>query len=421
MSGYIDLEYTPSRDDVVCLFHLEPAVGITLEEAAEQVTAESSIGTWTDVATMKDEIWAELKPSVFGLDDSTGLVRVAYPPELFEPGNLPQLLSSVAGNIYGMKSVENLRLLDVSLPGKYLKSFKGPRFGIEGVREMLKVKERPLVGTIIKPKVGLGPKEHARVAYEAWAGGCDLVKDDENLTDQKFNRFEERVEVTLGARDRAEAETGETKEYMPNITAESGEMLRRMEYVKKLGGRYAMVDVVTLGFSALQTARDADMNLILHGHRAMHAALTRNKKHGLTMLALAKLSRLVGVDQLHIGTAVGKMEGPAGEVLSVKEEITMGEVAEGADRLRQNWRGLKPVFPVASGGLHPGLTDKLMELMGRDIIIQLGGGIHGHPDGTKAGAAAARQAVDAVMEGATLRDYAVKHPELRKALGKWLK
>jgi ribulose-bisphosphate carboxylase large chain len=421
MAGYVDLDYRPSAEDVVCLFYVEPADGVTLEKAAEHVTGESSIGTWTDVATMKDEIWGQLKPSVFGLDKDTGLVKVAYPPALFEEGNIPQLLSSVAGNIYGMKTVNNLRLLDITLPKRFIKSFKGPNFGVEGVRDIVYVKERPLVGTIVKPKVGLNPREHAQVAYEAWLGGCDVVKDDENLTDQRFNRFDERIKATLEARNKAESETGENKVYMPNITAECKEMLRRMEYVKDHNGRYAMVDVVTLGFSALQTVRDAELNLILHGHRAMHAAITRNKKHGLSMLCLAKLCRLVGCDQLHIGTAVGKMEGPAKEVISIKEEITVDEVTEGVNRLKQSWHGMNPTFPVASGGLHPGLIDKLMELMGKDIIIQLGGGIHGHPEGTRAGATAARQAVDAVMEGASLKEYAKDHPELGKALGKWVK
>ncbi|MBD3389131.1 MAG: type III ribulose-bisphosphate carboxylase [Candidatus Altiarchaeales archaeon] len=420
-SGYVDLDYTPGKDDLNCLFYVEPAGGLTLEKAAVHVTAESSIGTWTDVVTMKDDIRKLLQPHIYDLDEENHQVKIAYPLGLFELGSVPQLLSSIAGNIYGMKAVNNLRLLDFTMPEKYIRSFKGPHYGIEGVRDVVYVKERPLVGTIVKPKVGLSPKEHADVAYEAWVGGCDIVKDDENLTNQSFNRFDERVMETIEARNKAEQETGENKVYMANITAESKEMLRRMEYVKDHGGRYAMVDVVTLGFSSLQTVRDAGLSLVLHGHRAMHAAITRNKQHGLTMLALAKLCRLVGVDQLHIGTAVGKMEGPAQEVVSIREEITYDEVSDGVDRLDQNWHGMKPVFPVSSGGLHPGHVDRLMDIMGHDIIIQMGGGIHGHPKGTRAGATAARQAVDAVMEDKSLQEQAQSHKELKMALEKWLK
>jgi len=422
-SGYVDLGYKTKGDDVVCLFYVEPAEGNTLEQAAVHLTAESSIGTWTDICTMNESVWRKLKPSIFEIKEEAKTVKVAYPLPLFELGSVPQLMSSVTGNIYGMKAVENLRVLDISVPKKYVKSFPGPKYGIPGIRKLLKVPKRPFVGTIIKPKVGLGPKDHARVAYEAWVGGCDIVKDDENLTDQAFNRFDKRVKLTLAALRKAEKETGERKAYMANITAETNEMLRRMRLVKKEGGTYAMVDVLTIGPSALQTVREAneDMKLVLHAHRAMHAALTRNKRHGITMLALAKLYRLIGMDQLHIGTAIGKMEGPQEEVMSIRDEIVNDSVPEAKDRLAQEWHGMKPTFPVASGGLHPGHVPKLMEFMGGDVIIQMGGGIHGHPRGTTAGAKAARQAVDAVLEGKTLVEYAQTHHELALAVQKWVK
>ncbi len=419
--GYVDLGYSPGDDEVVCMFYAEPAEGSSLEKAAVHLTAESSIGTWTDVCTMKESVLCRLKPTIFSIDEAAGIVKVAYPIGLFELGSVPQFMSSVTGNIYGMKAVENLRFLDMTLPKRYVKSFPGPKHGIKGVRKLLKIHDRPLVGTIIKPKVGLPPKDHARVAYEAWVGGCDIVKDDENLTDQGFNRFDARVKLTLKALAKAERETGERKAYMANVTAETNEMLRRMKYVKKCGGTYAMVDVLTIGPSALETVREADedMGLVLHAHRAMHAALTRNRRHGITMLALAKLYRLIGMDQLHIGTAVGKMEGPQEEVMGIRDEIAYDDVPAGRDRLPQRWWGMKPVFPVASGGLHPGHVPKLMEFMGDDVIIQMGGGIHGHPGGTVKGAMAARQAVEAVKDGRTLEEYGADHRELADALGKW--
>ena len=417
-SGYVDLDYKPSADDLVCLFYIEPSEGVTFEKATEHVTGESSIGTWVDVSTMKPEIRDRLAPHIFSLDEKAGLAKIAYPLDLFETDNVPQIMSSIAGNIYGMKAVQNLRLLDFTLPEKVIRSFKGPAYGIEGIRRLLKVSDRPFVGTIIKPKVGLQPGDHARVAYESWVGGCDIVKDDENLTSQDFNPLEERIIKTLEMRDKAESETGERKIYMPNVTAETEEMIDRMQFVKEQGGEYVMLDVITLGFSALQTARKygGEMGLVLHAHRAMHAALTRNKKHGITMLALAKLYRLIGMDQLHVGTAVGKMEGPAKEVFSIIEEIKLNDVPESEGRLSQKWSRLKPTFPVASGGLYAGHIPDLVRLAGKDVIIQAGGGVHGHPDGTIAGAKSLRQAVDAVMSGTTLDEYAKTHVELAKAL-----
>jgi ribulose-bisphosphate carboxylase large chain len=148
-----------------------------------------------------------------------------------------------------------------------------------------------------------------------------------------------------------------------------------------------------------------ETRLIVHGHRAMHAAMTRNKKHGISMLVFAKLLRLAGIDQLHTGTVIGKMESR--------------ETPEINNFLRNDWHGLRTTLPVASGGLHPGVVPKLVKILGKDIVIQAGGGIHGHPDGTKAGAAAMRQAIDATMEGIPLIKYAKKHNELKMALKRW--
>ncbi len=382
---------------------MEPE-GMSLKEAAGAVAAESSIGTWTELTTA--ELYVEkLAAYVFNVEGN--VAKIAYPVELFEDGSMPNILSSVAGNVFGLKALKNLRLNDVELPAELLESFKGPKFGIEGIRELLKVSERPLVGTIIKPKLGLKTAEHTQVAYEAWAGGCDIVKDDENLSSQRFNPFEERVVKTLESRDKAEAETGERKVYMVNVTAETETMLKRAEYVIAHGGEYVMVDILTCGFAALQTLRDQDFKLVIHAHRAGHAAFTKNPKHGVSMLVVAKVVRAIGVDQLHVGTVVGKMSESKQQVLENIEACKMPMV------------GLKPVLPVASGGLHPRLVPALMKTFGKDFVIQAGGGIHGHTDGTFAGAAAMRQAVDATLEEKTLEEYAKNHKELKTALELW--
>jgi ribulose-bisphosphate carboxylase large chain len=418
MLNYVDLRYKPNSDDVVAEYYVEPNK-ISIHEAAEQIAAESSIGTWTDIWTMKPDIAKKLKPKVFSITGN--FVKIAYPSELFELNNIPQILSSIAGNIFGMKCLNNLRLEDIELPKNIIKSFKGPAFGIEGIRKILGVKDRPLVGTIIKPKVGLGPEEHAAVAKQAWIGGCDIVKDDENLTNQSFNKFEDRIIHTLDAKAQAERATGEKKIYMPNITAETNEMIKRAEFVKKHGGNYIMVDIMTVGWSALQTIREQNFGLVIHAHRAMHAAITRNPKHGISMLTISKLARLAGCDQLHIGTVVGKMEGSALDVMGCETEIENRVALPNSKihALEQKWYNLKPVFAVCSGGLHPGHVPELINLMGKNIIIQMGGGIHGHPQGTMKGAQAARQSIESVMKKVPIKQYAGSHPELRKALERW--
>jgi len=400
---FVDLKYKPAETDLICTFYVEPD-GISLKEAAGGVAAESSIGTWTELTTAEPYV-ARLAACVFSIEGN--VAKIAYPIELFEQGNMPNILSSVAGNVFGLRALKNLRLNDVELPAELVKSFKGPKFGIEGIRNLLKVPERPLVGTIIKPKLGLKTADHARVAYEAWAGGCDIVKDDENLSSQRFNPFEERIMKTLESKDKAKSETGERKVYMANITAETETMLKRAEYVLNHGGEYVMIDILTCGFSALQTLRDQNYNLVIHAHRAGHAAFTKNPKHGIAMRAIAKVARIIGVDQLHVGTIVGKMSETTEEVLA------------NIGALKADMSRLKPAMPVASGGLHPRLVPTLIETFGKEFVIQAGGGIHGHTDGTRAGATAMRQAVDATLKGVSLEEYAKTHKELRVAIELW--
>jgi ribulose-bisphosphate carboxylase large chain len=400
---FVDLTYKSNETDLICTFYVEPE-GISLKEAAGGVAAESSIGTWTELTTEQPYV-KRLAAHVFSVEGST--IKIAYPIELFEPANMPNILSSVAGNVFGLKALKNLRLLDIEFPKQLLKSFEGPAFGISGIRQLLKIPKRPLVGTIIKPKLGLNTKDHAKVAYDAWLGGCDIVKDDENLSSQSFNPFEARLAATLERRDKAQTETGERKVYMVNITAETDTMLKRAQAVIDQGGEYVMVDILTCGWSALQTLRNQNHKLVIHAHRAGHAAFTKNPKHGIAMKPIATVARVIGVDQLHVGTVVGKM--------SETEE----EVVKNIDACKGGLGGLKPVLPVASGGLHPRLVPALLETFGNDVVIQAGGGIHGHPDGTVAGAKAMRQAVDAAVKEKTLEEFAQDHRELAVALKQW--
>jgi len=417
--AFFDNSYKPKKNDLLALYYLEPAKGTSFELAAEEIAGESSIGTWTEISSLTNEIKERLAPTIFHANKKTRFLQIAYPPELFENGNIPQLMSAVAGNIFGMSSVKNLRLLDIEFPESYLKHFKGPAFGVEGIRSLLRVKERPLVGTIIKPKVGLDEKAHAKVAFDAWFGGCDIVKDDENLTSMRFNNFEKRIAETIRLRDKCERETGEIKIYMPNITAPFGEMMRRAEFVKSSGCEYAMVDIVTTGWSALQELRNAGLGLVLHAHRAGHAAFTRNPQHGISMRVVAKLCRAIGMDQLHVGAIVGKMVGEKKEVQVIGEEISESILKEGSHILEQDWLHLKPMLAVCSGGLHPGKVPALMRAMGNNIVIQAGGGVSGHKMGTISGARAMRQAVDATMNGISLNNYAQNHSELKIALKQW--
>jgi len=414
---FVDLIYTPAKNDLICLYYFEPAKGMTAKEAAGRIASESSAGTWTTLHKLPQRV-AKIKARAFQIEGK--YVKVAYPLDLWEPGNAPQLLSGIAGNIFGMKALKNLKLIDATLPNKYIRSYKGPHHGIKGIRDLLKVKKRPVTGAVPKPKIGFSAAEHANIAYETWMGGFDLVKDDENLTSPSFNRFEERVKRMTELRERAEKETGDQKDALLNITGETNVMIQRARLLRDSGFRFAMIDVVTCGTAAVQTLRDecSDLGLAIHAHRAMHAAFDRNPRHGISMYFLAKLMRLIGVDEIHVGTAIGKLVGTRSEVIEIAEMLRSPKV-ESMTMLEQEWGGIKPVLPVSSGGLHPGLVPMVMNILGNDCTLLVSGGIHGHPQGTRAGACATMQAIEATMDDIDLKEYARDHKELQQALDKW--
>lgn len=411
-------DYEPASDDLKVLYYFEPAKGITAREAAGRIASESSAGTWTTLAKLPKRI---KKVMAKAYQVKGNFVKVAYPLELWDEGNAPQLLSGIAGNIFGMKALRNLRLLDASLPPKYMKHFPGPKYGITELRRLFGTNRRPLTGAVPKPKIGWSAAEHAQIGFETWVGGFDLLKDDENLTSTPFNRFEDRIRLCAKMRDKAERITGERKSALLNITAPVKEMEGRAKRLHEYGWEYAMVDVVTVGAGAVQSIREicGDYGLAIHAHRAMHAVFDRNPKHGIAMPFLAKLMRLIGVDQLHAGTVVGKLVGSREEVLNNQRVLSDQNTPEGNGLLEQNWGSIKRAFPVASGGVHPGLIPDILDTLGTDIVILVSGGIHGHPKGTRAGATAAMQAIDASMEQIPLDEYAKTHRELKEALSKW--
>jgi len=416
---FVDPKYEPIKDDLIALFYFEPPEGMSLTESAGRIASESSTGTWTTLSKLPPRM-KRLQATAFDVNDNH--LKVAYPLDLWESGNVCQLLSGIAGNIFGMKGVKNLRLIDVRLPAKYIKGFKGPNHSIKGIRRMMRIRKRPLTGAVPKPKIGFSALEHAKVGYETWMGGFDFVKDDENLSSLSFNRFDKRVMFLARFRDRAEARTGEIKDAFVNITADVEEMKRRADLLHEHGFRYAMVDVVIVGFAGVQTIREhmTDLGMAIHAHRAMHAAFDRNPRHGISMQFLAKIMRLIGVNQIHSGTAVGKLVGDREEVSSIAD-VLREKLTPARDNilLEQNWGPIKSAFPVSSGGLHPGLVHDVMDIYGDELVLLVSGGIHGHPKGTRSGAKAAMQAIEAHMEGETLEEKAKRAKELRQALEKW--
>ena len=396
--------------DLIATYYYRPRADTTPEHAAQALAEEETTGTWTDISTTTeyvrrlDGIVDSVEPHGNGF-----LTRIRYPAEIFEPGNIPQYLSVFAGNLFGLGRLDSVRLLDVEFPDVLVAPFAGPKFGMEGVRRLVGTTKRPHVGTIIKPKVGLTPKDTAAVAFEAAIGGVDLIKDDETLTNQAFCPLGDRVAEVMARLDEAKSETGRHVLYAVNVSTRADGILDRAQTALDNGANMLMVDVLTSGFDAVRAlAEDASVKVPLHIHRTMHAAMTRNPEHGIAMRPFARLVRMVGGDQLHTGTASGKMG-----------SIPIDEIRGDNEALVCRCYGLKQVFPVSSGGLHPGKVGAELAALGTDLVLQAGGGIHGHPGGTAAGARAMRQAVDAFMEGIAAEEYAKDHYELEQALRKW--
>jgi ribulose-bisphosphate carboxylase large chain len=311
------------------------------------------------------------------------------------------------------------------IPVAYVKTFQGPAHGIVMEREYLNKYGRPLLGATTKPKLGLSARNYGRVVYEALRGGLDFVKDDENINSQPFMRWRDRYLFVMEAVNRATAETGEIKGHYLNVTAGTmEEMYERADFAKQLGSVIVMIDL-TIGYTAIQSmANWARANgVILHLHRAGHGTFTRQKTHGISFRVISKWMRLAGVDHIHAGTVVGKLEGDKNTTLGFYD--TLRETTIAADPVKglyfdQDWQSLPPVMPVASGGIHAGQMHQLVDLFGDDVVLQFGGGSIGHPMGIAAGAEANRVALEATIKARNEGADLLKEGEtiLRKAAGK---
>jgi len=419
---FINKKYNPRKTDLKVLFYFEPDRGISKSDAIGRIASESSSGTWTTLAH-KPKLLPKVKAYAYETDGN--FVKVAYPRIILENSSVPGMMSGIGGNIFGMKAVKNLRLMDAELSDDYVKTFKGPVYGKSLIRKIFKRKQGPVTSVVPKPKLGYTAKEHAEyVAKQVWMGGMDCVKDDENLTNQKFNRFDERVKRMARVRDQVMKETGEVKDAFLNVTApDFKELSRRVKIVHDYGFNYFMLDLVVSGFTAMGTASELahDYKMAIHGHRAMHSMFTKNPKHGMSMLFLSKLARLIGIDQIHTGTLIGKLGGDKAEILAMKDMLLNKKVSEIRNlRMKQNWGNIKETLPCSSGGLHPGLLPAVMDLYGTtDLVLQIGGGTLGHPDGVEAGARAVMQAIEAHRKGIDLKNYSKDNSELARALEKW--
>jgi ribulose-bisphosphate carboxylase large chain len=405
--GYWDANYAVKGTDVLALFRITPQPGVDPVEAAAAVAGESSTATWTVVWTDLLTACDVYRAKAFRVDPVPSapdqfFAYVAYEGDLFEEGSLANMTASIIGNVFGFKAVKALRLEDMRIPHTYLKTFQGPASGVIVERERMDKFGRPLLGATVKPKLGLSGKNYGRVVFEGLKGGLDFLKDDENINSQPFMRWRERFLYCVEGINRAAAATGEVKGSYLNVTAATiEEMYTRAEYAKEIGSIIIMIDLV-IGYTAIQTmaiwARANDM--IIHLHRAGNSTYARQKNHGINFRVICKWMRMAGVDHIHAGTVVGKLEG---DPLMIKGFYTtlLSFKSYSLNReglfFSQDWASLRKCVPVASGGIHCGQMHQLIRYLGDDVIYQFGGGTIGHPDGIQAGATANRVALESMV------------------------
>jgi len=421
------------EDYIYATYYLETPMDIY--QAANAFAAEQSTGTWkrvgyeTDVMREKHGIKVAgiyklpdapngpngtyipnlptgTKMTEFGAGNgkiNAAVLRLAFPHINFGP-KIPNLLTAVAGNLYEMGAFTAIKLLDLEFPKCYLKEFTGPRFGIKGTRDIIGVYDRPIVGAIIKPCVGISPEQIAELAYQGAKGGLDFIKDDELIADTEYNSVKDRVKTITTALKRSYEETGEKTMYAFNITDRMDRIKELHDIVVEGGGNCVMINAATAGLEAMRELAEYT-KVPIHCHRDFAPMWTRSPYLGISFTCLTKLFRLCGADQTHCGAISGKLY------------ETDEEVYDNIRACTHDFANIGQSTPVSSGGQWAGKAKINRRKIGHvDFIHLAGGGIYAHPDGAESGARSVRQAWDAVLSGVDIEEYAKDHEPLRRAI-----
>lgn len=405
-----------------------------IDRVAEAMTNEQSSGTFVDVPgettklrechAARVEATAELetvdRPSLPGAEttaDGNGNntsgsgvsytraeVVISFP--LRNTGtSLPNLMTTIAGNLYELKPLSGLRLISLNLPDAFAVENPGPGFGIEGTRKIVDVYDRPIIGTIVKPSVGLSPEETAEILEPVVEAGVDFVKDDELIASPPYSPVKERVEAVMDVIDRHERKTGDRVMYACNITGSINEMLERHDAVKDAGGNCVMVSIQSVGLAAVQALRK-EAELPIHGHRNGWGMLSRHPQLGWNYEAYQQLWRLAGIDHLHVSGLQNKFTESDASVIQSAKAVQRPIVS--SDDI---------AMPVFSSGQWAIQAPDTYEALGNtDLMYLAGGGILGHPDGPSAGVAHLKQSWKAAIQGIPLEEYATDHDALATAL-----
>lgn len=380
---------------------------------------EQTCGTWLKVPGETEEVRDRCIGRVIGIYEAPAyqigvpedvterhfIIRIAFPSSNFGP-SFAMMLSSVLGNI---SSSGKVKLLDLEFNDSFLKEFQGPKFGVQGIRDLLGVQDRPLLNNMIKPCIGLDPKETAKLAYEAAVGGVDIIKDDELCSNPAHCPLPDRVQAVMEAITKADQVKGEKTLYAFNITDRTEKLVDNALTAIKNGANCLMVNYNTIGLdSTRMLAEDERINVPILGHSDYTGAVYESPWSGMSAnLIGATLPRIAGTDMIISLTPYGKFP------------MQMDTFIQAGYKMLQPLGDIKPVFPMPGGGTTQGHVEDMIKKFGKDVMVAAGGAIHGHPMGPAAGARAFRQAIDEVMAGNSLKEAAEKHEELKAAIDAW--
>ncbi len=382
---------------------------------AEGIALGLTVGTWTDLPTLvQDQVKKhkgqvvsieELPPDPKRADLKKALLKIAYPSANFSL-DFPAILTTVFGKL----SLDGMiKLMDLEFSSDLRDCFPGPKFGIEGLREKLKVHDRPLLMSIFKSMLGRDLSYFGEQLRKQALGGVDLVKDDEILFDNPLTPFSSRILVAKDVLRKTEELTGEKTLYAIHLSGPTFELLDKARQAVELGADALLFNVFAYGLDVLQSLADhPEISVPILAHPAVSGALTSSPIYGVhSALLLGKLLRYAGADLVLFPSPYGSVALEKEVTLAITEELTRP-----AGQLKRS-------FPVPSAGIHPGLVPQLIKDFGVDSVINAGGGIHGHPDGAEAGGKAFRQVIDREIKSHFVENYTRKQQELDVALSIW--
>lgn len=404
-------------DDYVIATYQAKVKTSNIEKLAMAIADEQTTGTWIKVGADSMEktrrfgsrLVALYEVPDIGCDYQSDeppmyIIQIAYPMANFST-SMSALMTILFGNISASGMI---RLIDVAFPKKFIAQFQGPKFGVQGMRDVLGVPERPLLNAMIKPNIGWTPDEGADLFYKACKGGVDVIKDDElMLADSAFCPLVERVTKFMAAEKRVFEETGEHSLYAVNVSDETAKVRDNAYRVLEAGGNCLMVNVYTTGFDTLKMlADDPNINVPILAHVNFAGTMAAPTYTGISApLLVGKITRLAGGDFQINGHPFGKFP------------VSYKMFYRSFKFFTQPWWNIKPMMYACSGGTTQLAVEKIIKAVGTDVMLAAGGGVHGHPDGSEAGAKSMRQAIDAAMAGIPVVEYAKTHAELARMLG----